>query len=96
MKLMHLIYRTKTVANKFKKDFDENNIVLIEPTKLLITKNFTNEPQKLNWILSTRTVTILTDRSIFFNKKKLDINEIKEVKIFLYKTFLGLVSYQVF
>jgi hypothetical protein len=92
---MNLIYRTNKVAKNFNKNFPEE-ILLVEPTKVLTTSYFKNKPQKLNWLSSNRTVTVLTEKSIFFNNKKIDITKIKDTKLFLYKTFLGLISYQVF
>lgn len=92
---MNLIYRTDKCVKKFNKDFSEE-IVLVEPTKVLTSLDFNKNPKKLNWLLSNRTVTILTDKSIFFNKKKMDITQLKNTKLFLYKTFMGFVSYQVF
>ena len=95
MKIMNWFYRTNKHVEKFNKSFSEE-ILLVEPTKVLTSKDFHENPQTMNWFLSNRTVTILTDKSIFFNKKKIDLTSLKNTKLFLYKTFLGFISYQVF
>jgi|GEM_PF-1208882 len=95
MQLINILYCTKRVCKKFDKRNPNERIIVAEPSKIVISKNRNNNPLELNWLLSKRTNTILTDNLISFGENKVDKNAIKNVKITYFKRFFNLLSYQV-
>jgi len=81
MWLMNILYGTKRVCDKFYKENPNQRIIVAEPSKVIISKNNNNNLLKMNWLISKRTNTILTDDLICIGKNKIDKNTIKNVKI---------------
>jgi len=95
MRLMNILYGTRRICKKFEKRNPNGQIIVAEPSKVVISKNRNNDLLKMNWLISKRTNTILTDNLICFGKNKIDKNTIKNVKITYFKSFFNLLSYQV-
>jgi len=95
MQLMNILYGTKRVCKKFDKRNPNERIIVAGPSKVIVSKNRNNNPLELNWLISKRTNTILTDNLISFGENKIDKNAIKNVKITYFESFFNLLSYQV-
>lgn len=92
-----LVFLYGLFDSEFRKNLKNiNENILIEPAKLIITsklnlKNILN----LNWLFSKRLNLILTSDILYLGKSIICLDDVKEVKITYYSSFLGLIKYQV-
>jgi len=95
MKLMNILYRTKSVCKKFHNQNPDQRIIVAEPSKVIASTKHYSNLLKMNWFVSKRTNSILTDSFIYIGKNKIDKNSVKNLKITYFKSFFNLLSYQV-
>lgn len=72
-------------------------IILIEPTKLIITSSLkTDNHLNQNWLFSKRLNLILTENKLYLGNIVIDRSEISGPEITYYSSYFGLIKYQVF
>lgn len=96
MKVMKLLYSTDRVMSRFKQNFPNEDVVSIEPSKIIMSKKKISgvDILNLNWLLSKRTNIILTENFIAFGNTIIEREYISEQEITKFKTFFGLIKYQ--
>jgi len=92
---MSILYRTKSVSKKFQNQNPDQVIIVVEPSKVIVSTKYYSNLLKMNWFVSRRTNSILTDSLICIGKDKIDKNSVKNLKITYFKSFFNLLSYQV-
>lgn len=71
-------------------------ILLIEPTKLIITPTLkTNNLLNLNWLFSKRLNLILTKNKLHLGEIIIDKDAISDPELVYYSSYFGLLKYQI-
>jgi len=83
--------------SKYKKNKKElNEIVLIEPTKLIISSELKiDNVLNLNWLFSKRLNLILTKNNLYLGENIIDKESASDAGITYFSSYFGLIKYQV-
>ena len=86
--LVDLIYRTNSKRKRFESQNNEN-VLVADASKGIITKQNNEITRGADWIVSQRSVILLTDKQIVCGKWQIPIDNISNATLVKIKSLLG-------